>query len=112
MRWVRLLPNWARMPARIAGQPRLYVDANIPAGSSRSCAPRSQWDVLFVIEHDDLRRARDGEHYRLARDWGRTLLTLDRDYLDDRKFPPGESGGVVVLTAPTDSGYEGLLVTP
>jgi hypothetical protein len=68
-----------------------------------------QWDVLFVIEHNELRRARDGEHYRLAREWGRTLLTLDRDYLDDRKFPPGDSGGVVVLTAPTDSGYEELL---
>jgi len=29
------------------------------------------WDVLFVIEHDDLRRARDIEHYRLARQLGR-----------------------------------------
>ncbi len=94
---------------RIAGQPRLYVDANVPAGLVTYMRTRLQWDVLFVIEHDELRRARDGEHYRLAREWGRTLLTLDRDYLDDRKFPPGESGGVVVLTAPTDSGYEELL---
>ena len=53
-----------------------------------------------MIEHDDLRRARDGEHYRLARQLRRTLITLDRDYLDDRKFPPAESGGVLVLTAP------------
>ena len=88
---------------------RLYVDANVPAGLVAFMRTKLQWDVLFVIEHDDLRRARDGEHYRLARDWGRTLLTLDRDYLDDRKFPPGESGGVVVLTAPTESGYEELL---
>jgi hypothetical protein len=85
------------------------VDANIPAGLVAFMRNRLQWDVLFVIEHDDLRRASDGEHYRRARDWGRTLLTLDRDYLDDRRFPPGESGGVVVLTAPTESGYEGLL---
>ena len=35
--------------------------------------------------------------------------TLDRDYLDDKRFPPDESGGVVVLAAPTESGYEGLL---
>jgi hypothetical protein len=96
--------------ARIAGQPRLYVDANIPAGLVAFMRTRLQWDVLFVIEHDELRRARDGQHYRLARDWGRTLLTFDRDYLDDQKFPPNESGGVVVLTAPTDAGYEGLLV--
>jgi predicted nuclease of predicted toxin-antitoxin system len=95
---------------RIAGQPRLYVDANVPAGLVTYMRTKLQWDVFFVIEHDELRRARDGEHYRLAREWGRTLLTLDRDYLDDRKFPPGESGGVVVLTAPTDSGYEELLV--
>ena len=94
---------------RIAGQPRLYVDANVPAGLVVFMRTRLHWDVLFVIEHDELRRARDGEHYRFARDWGRTLLTLDRDYLDDRKFPPHESGGVVVLTAPTDSGYEALL---
>lgn len=94
---------------RISGQPRLYVDANVPAGLVAFMRTRLHWDVLFVIEHDELRRARDGEHYRFARDWGRTLLTLDRDYLDDRKFPSHESGGVVVLTAPTDSGYEALL---
>jgi hypothetical protein len=95
--------------SRIAGQPRLYVDANVPAGLVAFMRTRLHWDVLFVIEHDELRRARDGEHYRFARDWGRTLLTLDRDYLDDRKFPPHESGGVVVLIAPTDRGYEALL---
>lgn len=94
---------------RIAGQPRLYVDANVPAGLVGFMRTRLQWDVLFVLEHDDLRRARDGEHYRLAREWGRTLITFDRDYLDDRRFPPAESGGVVVLTAPTDGGYIGLL---
>jgi hypothetical protein len=67
------------------------------------------WDVLFVIEHDDLRRARDDEHYRLARQLRRTLMTLDRDYLDDKRFPPGESGGVVVLMAPEERGYLNLL---
>src|SRR5215208_6828840 len=68
-----------------------------------------EWDVLFVIEHDDLRRAKDDEHYRLARQLRRTLITLDRDYLDDRKFPPSESGGVVILTAPEERGYIALL---
>jgi len=94
---------------RIAGQPRLYVDANMPAGLVAFMRTRLQWDVLFVIEHDDLRRARDGEHYRLARQLRRTLLTLDRDYLDDRKFPPRESGGVVVLSAPVQAGLAALL---
>jgi hypothetical protein len=39
----------------------------------------------------------------------RTLITLDRDYLDDRKFPPRESGGVLVLTAPEQKGLAVLL---
>jgi len=94
---------------RIAGQPRLYVDANMPAGLVGYMRVRLHWDVFFVLEHADLRRARDGEHYRLARQLGRTLLTLDRDYLDDEKFPPTESGGVIVLTAPTEHGFVGLL---
>jgi hypothetical protein len=71
---------------------------------------RLDWDVLFVIEHDDLRRARDADHYRLARQLRRTLITFDRDYLDDRRFPPAESGGVIVLNAPGERGYLDLLV--
>ena len=50
---------------------------------------RLRWDVVSVIEHDEMRRLPDCEHYRLARQLGRTLVTLDRDYLDDRRFPPG-----------------------
>jgi hypothetical protein len=94
---------------RIARQPRIYVDANVPAGLVSFMRSTLKWDVLFVIEHDDLRRARDGEHYRLARQLRRTLITLDRDYLDDRRFPAAESGGVLVLTAPEQRGYIGLL---
>src|SRR5262245_32449121 len=67
------------------------------------------WDVLFVLEHDELRRARDDEHYRLAKQLRRTLITLDRDYLDDKRFPPDESGGVIVLMAPEERGYLNLL---
>lgn len=94
---------------RIAGQPRLYVDANMPAGVVAFMRTRLQWDVLFVIEHDDLRRAPDFEHYCRARELRRTLITLDRDYLDDRKFPPTQSGGVLVLTAPEERGLATLL---
>lgn len=94
---------------RAAIQPRVYIDANMPAPFVTYMRNVLQWDVFFVIEHQDLRRARDGEHYRLARQLRRTLLTLDRDYLDDRKFPPEESGGVVVMTAPNERGYLMLL---
>lgn len=94
---------------RLTGQPRIYVDANVPARLVAFMRATLAWDVLFVIEHDDLRRARDGEHYRLARQLRRTLITLDRDYLDDRRFPPAQSGGVLVLTAPEERGYIGML---
>lgn len=94
---------------QLSGQPRVYVDANVPAGLVSYMRTTLSWDVLFVIEHDDLRRARDGEHYRLARQLRRTLITLDRDYLDDRKFPLDRSGGVVVLMAPTQGGFIHLL---
>lgn len=94
---------------RAAAGPRIYVDANIPARLVSYMRDALHWDVLFVIEHDDLRRARDGEHFRLARQLRRTLITLDRDYLDDRKFPLDESGGVIVLMAPEEPGYLKLL---
>jgi hypothetical protein len=61
---------------------------------------RLRWDVLFVLEEDDLRRAPDLKHYQLAQQLCRTLVTMDRDYLDDRRFPPDASGGVLVINAP------------
>jgi hypothetical protein len=94
---------------RFSAQPRVYVDANVPAGLVGFMRATLHWDVLFVMEHDDLRRARDGEHYRLARQLRRTLITLDRDYLDDRRFPLLESGGVLVLSAPGEPGFIALL---
>ncbi len=89
--------------------PRVYADANIPNGVVSYMRERLHWDVLFVLEHDDLRRAADIEHYRLARQLSRTLVTLDHDYLDDRRFPPGESAGVLVLSAPDERWLRRLL---
>ena len=89
--------------------PRVYADANVPAGVVSFMRQALGWDVLFVVEHDDLRRAADIEHYRLARQLRRTLITMDRDYLDDRAFPPAETAGVVVLSAPDERGLESLL---
>ena len=88
--------------ARVADQPRIYADANIPIGIVAYMRERLRWDVLFVLEHEDLRRARDIEHYRLARQLGRTIVTLDRDYIDDRQFPPAEGAGVIVFWAPDE----------
>jgi hypothetical protein len=92
-----------------AGQPRVYADANVPLGAIGYMREKLGWDVLSVIEHDDLRRARDIEHYRLARQLGRTLVTLDRDYLDDRLFPPEEGAGVIVFCVPDERWLRRLL---
>jgi hypothetical protein len=86
---------------RLTG-PRVYADANVPAGVVDYMRHDLHWDVLFVVEHDDLRRARDLEHFRLARQLHRTLVTIDRDYLDDRRFPPDETAGVLVVWAPNE----------
>ena len=95
---------------RITGRPRVYVDANVPAGAVGYMRSRLDWDVLFVVEHDELRRHADTRHYQMARQLHRTLLTQDRDYLDDRQFPPEESGGVVVLAAPDERRLTRLLL--
>ncbi len=89
--------------------PRVYADANLPAGLVRFMRERLQWDVLFVIEEEALRRARDIEHFRLAVQLRRTLVTLDQDFLDDARFPPTECAGVLVLSAPREEQYERLL---
>ena len=96
-----LASELAPLAARVE-QPRVYVDANMPNGVVTYMRTRLGWDVLFVMEHDDLRRARDIEHYRMARQLGRTLITLDRDYEDDARFPPAEGAGVIVCTAPDE----------
>ena len=82
--------------------PRVYADANMPNGVVAYMRVRLGWDVFFVMEHEELRRARDIEHYRLARQLHRTLVTLDRDYEDDRRFPPAEGAGVIVFSAPDE----------
>jgi uncharacterized protein DUF5615 len=82
--------------------PRIYADANIPNGVVHYMRTHLGWDVFFVLEHEELRRARDVEHYRMARQLARTLVTQDRDYEDDSRFPPGEGAGVIVFAAPDE----------
>jgi hypothetical protein len=94
---------------RLSPHPRIYADANVPAGIVAYMRGRLQWDVLFVLEEDDLRRAPDLKHYQLAQQLRRTLVTMDRDYLDDRRFPIDQSGGVLVIHAPDERQLSALL---
>jgi predicted nuclease of predicted toxin-antitoxin system len=94
---------------RLARQPRIYADANVPAGLVAHMREWLHWDVFFVLEEATLRRATDLRHYRLARQLNRTLVTLDRDYLDDDRFPPRDGSGVVVLSAPNERELRALI---
>lgn len=92
-----------------AQRPRIYADANLPVGIISYMRQDLGWDVFFVLEHDDLRRAPDIQHYRLARQLRRTLVSLDRDYFDQKRFPLSESGGVLVVSAPDEERLRTLL---
>jgi predicted nuclease of predicted toxin-antitoxin system len=96
--------------AELAAAPRVYVDANLPLGLVEFMRRTLRWDVLFVLEDPELRRASDREHFRRARDLGRTLITLDHDFFDERRFPPADSPGVVVCTAPDEPALKRLLI--
>ena len=95
--------------ADLASAPRVYVDANVPAGVVTFMRHDLRWDVLFVLEHDDLRRARDIEHFHRALEFGRTIVTLDHDFFDDRRFPLIDSPGVIVCSAPDETALKKLL---
>ena len=81
----------------------------MPSGLVAHMRETLQWDVLFVLEDETLRRANDLRHYQLAQQLRRTLVTMDRDYLDDRRFPPDQSGGVLVINAPDERELEALV---
>jgi len=99
----------APIAQELSGQPRVYADANVPAGLVSFMRGRLRWDVISVVEHEEMRRLPDSEHYRLARQLGRTLVTLDRDYLDDRRFPPERTCGVLIVSAPDEAAMARLL---
>jgi hypothetical protein len=94
---------------RLTPRPRIYADANVPVGLVAFMRARLQWDVLHVLEDPELRRAPDSRHYQLAKQLRRTLVTLDRDYLDDRRYPPEETSGVLVIDAPNERELSQLL---
>lgn len=94
---------------RLSTRPRIYADANVPAGLVAYMRQALGWDVFFVLEDDALRRESDVAHFRMAHQLHRTLITLDRDYLDERRFPPAEGSGVLVISAPNERQFQELM---
>lgn len=89
--------------------PLIYADANVPAPLIGFMRARLHWDVLHVLDEPEWRRATDVAHFHRARDLRRTLLTLDHDFLEDRRFPLAVSPGVIVLNGPDDRALRTLL---
>jgi hypothetical protein len=95
--------------AGISAAPRVYADANLPSGVVAAMRQDLGWDVLFVLEEPEWRRASDRDHYDRALALGRTLITLDQDFFDNRRFPPELSPGVIVCSAPDEAGLLRIL---
>jgi predicted nuclease of predicted toxin-antitoxin system len=81
---------------------RAYFDADIPVSVAERVRTKLRWDVLSAQEQADLRSPDDEFHYGHARKLKRILFTLDKDFLDDRRFPLHQSPGVFVLQAKQD----------
>jgi hypothetical protein len=92
------------------GVPQVYADANVPVGAVAFMRQPLGWDVIHVVEDDRWRRATDRDHFTHALELGRTLITQDRDFLDDRRFPPALSPGIIVCTASDEAMLGRLLV--
>lgn len=78
---VRQVVDYVRRNAK----PRFYADENFPTAAT-ALLRRRKADVLTVAEAR--RRGHpDENHAAEALRLGRALITCDRDYLDERKFP-------------------------
>ena len=66
-------------------KPRFYADENLPTIATEILRRRDA-DVLTVQEAGR-RRHPDENHTAEALRLGRVLITCDRDYLDERRFP-------------------------
>src|SRR6266436_6432971 len=70
---------------RRRAKPRFYADENLPTAAI-SILRRMNADV-YTAKEARLQRHPDENHLAQARKLGRVLMTCDRDYLDERRFP-------------------------
>jgi predicted nuclease of predicted toxin-antitoxin system len=74
---------------------RFLVDENVGEGVAEALRG-ARWNVKFVGEVG-LDRHDDSDVFAFAGREGRFIVTHDRDFLDDRRFPPHRNPGIVVL---------------
>lgn len=82
-------------------RPRFYADENFPR-TAENLLKESKLSVLTAREAGTLQHS-DESHIALARRERRILLTQDRDFLNERKFPLIACPTIVVLHFATGS---------
>ena len=91
-REVRQVEDYVRRDAK----PRFYADENFPAMATEILRHRKA-DVL-TVEQAGRRRHPDENHAAESLRLGRVLITCDRDYLDERRFPLVHCPAIVVCS--------------
>ncbi len=74
---------------------RIKVDENI-GGSGVAILRQDGHDVMTVREQD-LAGSPDERIFQACADEGRTLVTMDRDFGNVRRFRPKQTAGIVIL---------------
>ena len=74
---------------------RFKVDENLPAEVAKILI-KSGHDALTVFD-ENLVGSDDDRIYEACQEEGRSLITLDLDFADTRRYPPNESAGIAVI---------------
>src|SRR5271166_4121989 len=96
MAWIPLeTANAGRGSAKALQRVRFLVDESLGRDAARVLRENG-WNAKFV---SDLRLLGKDDTVVFAEAWKqkRVILTHDRDFLDNRKFPPHRNPGVVVF---------------
>ena len=74
---------------------KIKVDENI--GTSGVAILKVGGNDVMTVREQGLLGSTDDRIYQACLDEGPVLVTLDRDFGHVRRFPPGETAGIVVL---------------
>ncbi|HPA45850.1 MAG TPA: DUF5615 family PIN-like protein [Thermodesulfobacteriota bacterium] len=95
--------NWRQIDDEMRGfrrKIRFLIDENIPA---KVCAfLRKKKFNLQTLQEADLNGRDDEAIFQYAKQKDRILITRDRHFLNERRFPLQNSPGVAILSCPSD----------
>lgn len=99
MVWVRVAPaskaETAAFRRQFAKKARFLLDENLPVGIADGMR-RLHWNAKTSTELG-LKGRGDEDLFAIAHRKDRVLVTCDRDFLNERRFPPHRNPGVIVL---------------